>query len=152
MNFYGASKGNLGAAGFGGIFWDLVGTPLQVLFGSIGWDSNNSADLEGLWKGLCLAEAHNYFPLQVEGYSQILVNATTHILMGASTSKVAKSWRLSASFEHIEQWINHHRDVSFKHVKCSGNKIVDLLANKGVYYVDTLFSGPLENINDTSLL
>ena len=103
MNFDGASKGNPGAAGFGGIFRNLAGTPLEVFFVSIGWDSNNSVELEGLQQGLCLAQEHNFFPLEVEGDSQILINATTHILMGASASKVTKIYYLAARFEHIEQ-------------------------------------------------
>lgn len=108
MNFYGAYKGNIGAAGFGGIFRDSVGTPLGIFFGSIGWDSNNSIELEGLLQGLLLAQEHNFFPLEVEGDSQILINATTHLLLGASASKVSKSWCLAARFEQIEQWIKPH--------------------------------------------
>ena len=48
MNIYGASKGNPGAAGFGGIFRDALGKTLKIYFGLIGRDSNNSAELEGL--------------------------------------------------------------------------------------------------------
>ena len=52
MNFDGASKGNPGPAGFGGIFRNSQGDSLAIYYGSIGWDTNNSAELEGLWQGL----------------------------------------------------------------------------------------------------
>jgi hypothetical protein len=48
LNFDGASKGNPGIAGFGGILRNHEGTPMQIYFGNIGWDTNNSAELEGL--------------------------------------------------------------------------------------------------------
>ena len=101
MNFDSASKGNLGEVGSRGIFRDHKGNPLLIFFGSIGWDSNNSAELEGLWKGLCLAQQHNYFPIEIEGDSQILINAANQLLMGAPASKVADSWRLAARLDLI---------------------------------------------------
>ena len=48
LNFDRASKGNPRKAGFGGIFRDHEGLPLLIFFGNIGWDTNNSAELEGL--------------------------------------------------------------------------------------------------------
>lgn len=56
LNFDGASKGNPGRVGYGGIFKDHKGKPLLIFLGSIGWDTNNSAKLEGLWQGLILAQ------------------------------------------------------------------------------------------------
>jgi len=46
LNFGGASKGDPGKAGFGGILRNHTGLPLLVYFGNIGWDTNNSAKLE----------------------------------------------------------------------------------------------------------
>lgn len=50
LNFDGAAKGNLGLAGYGGIFRDVVGSALHIYHGSLGRDTNNTAELEGLWK------------------------------------------------------------------------------------------------------
>eukprot|EP00253_Pinus_taeda_P011523 PITA_11523 len=55
LNFDGASKGNPGQTGYGGVFRDHLGTPHLIYLGSKGWDTNNSAELEGLWQGLTLA-------------------------------------------------------------------------------------------------
>lgn len=61
LNFDGASKGNPGKAGFGGIFRDHKGAPLLTFLGSNGWDTNNSIELEGLWQGLLLAQKNGFF-------------------------------------------------------------------------------------------
>lgn len=45
LNFDGASKGNPGPAGFGGIVRNSRGETQLIYYGSIGWDSNNSAEL-----------------------------------------------------------------------------------------------------------
>lgn len=49
LNFDGASKGNPGKAGYIRAFRDHIGKALLILLGSIGWDTNNSAKLEGVW-------------------------------------------------------------------------------------------------------
>lgn len=51
----GASKGNPGKEGFGGIFKDHKGSHLLIYFRNIGWDTNNLAELEGFWQGLLLS-------------------------------------------------------------------------------------------------
>eukprot|EP00253_Pinus_taeda_P006734 PITA_06734 len=66
LNFDGASKGNPGPAGFGGVIRNHNGALLQIFFGNIGWDTNNSAELEGLWQGLLIARRLNLQPLIVE--------------------------------------------------------------------------------------
>jgi len=49
LNFDGASKGNPGKSGYGGVFRDHKGIPLLTFIGSIGWDTNKLTELEGLW-------------------------------------------------------------------------------------------------------
>eukprot|EP00253_Pinus_taeda_P017519 PITA_17519 len=55
LNFDGASKGNPGITGYGGVIRNSQGIPLKFYFGSIGWNTNNAAELEGLWQGLQIA-------------------------------------------------------------------------------------------------
>lgn len=102
LNFDGASKGNPGNSGFGGIFRDHKGAPLLTFLGSKGWDTNNSAELEGLWQGLILAQDKGFFPLIIEGNSQIIINMVTKILQGSSSRKVSNSWRMEKRLELIE--------------------------------------------------
>ena len=80
FNFYGAFRGNPGQAGFGGIFRNSEGETQVIYYGSIGWDTNNSAELEGLWKGLSLIHHYKFFPIIIEGDSQILINMVNQLL------------------------------------------------------------------------
>ena len=52
LNFDGASRGHPGPVGFGGLCHDHAGRIMMVFLGSIGKDTNNSAELEGLIRGL----------------------------------------------------------------------------------------------------
>lgn len=128
-------------AGFGGILRNHEGTPLQIYFGNIGWDTNNSAELEGLWQGLILTWNLNLQPLVVEGDSQILINMAKHLQNGSQARKIATSWRLEARLEAIEQSLRSNRAISFNHIKREGNKVADLLANIGVENENTLLTG-----------
>ena len=94
LNFDGASKGNPGSAGFGGIIRNHKGEYLLLFYGNIGWDTNNSAELEGLWQGLLLSQHYGFHPLEVEGDSQILIGMANQLLNGTRAHKTANSWRL----------------------------------------------------------
>lgn len=146
LNFDGASKGNPGKAGFGGIFRDHKGSPLLIYLGNIGWDTNNSAELEGLWQGLLIAQHHGFQPLEIEGDSQILINMGKQLLNGAHADKISNSWRLEAKLEAIETILNANRAIIFKHVRWESNKVVDLLANLGVENRHSLLTGALDII------
>lgn len=132
LNFDGASKGNPGNVGFQGIFRDYKGAPLLTFLGSKGWDTNNSAGLEGLWQGLILAQNKGYFSLIIEGNSQIIINMVIKIMQGTSSSKVSNSWRMAKRLELIKIWLFSHRAITLKHIRWEGNKVADLLANIGV--------------------
>jgi len=97
LNFDRASKGNPGMAGYGGILRDHGGKPLPLFFGSIGWDMNNSVELEGLWQGHCLAQRHGFLPIVIEGDSQILINMANQILQG-TYSQSNQQLKISSSF------------------------------------------------------
>ena len=91
MNFDGATKGNPDPAGFGGIFRNAESSVMHIYYGSLGRDSNNVAELEGLWHGICLVEKENIFPLEVEGDSQILIEAVIRILSSTPAENIASS-------------------------------------------------------------
>jgi len=146
LNFDGASKGNPGLAGFGGIIRNHEGEPLILYYGNIGWDTNNSAELEGLWQGLLLAGGHNFHSLEVEGDSQILINMAKNILNGSHAKKIATSWRLEARLEAIELELHRNRAITFTHIKREGNKVADFMANVGVENDHSLITGQLNTI------
>lgn len=146
LNFDGASKGNLGKAGYVGIFRNHAGKPQLIYFGNIGWDTNNSAKTEGLWRGLLLARTHNYHPLEVEGDSQLLINMVKQLHNGSHASKIAMSWRLEARLESIELELLNNRSIIFSNVKRDGKKVADILANVGVESNHALLTGSINII------
>jgi len=125
---------------------------MLVYYGSMGWDTNNSVELVGLWQGMQLHQLHNFFPIEIEGNSQIIINMISKILSGSPPSRVADIWRLMERLELIVEWLQENRAIYLKHTRRSGNKVVDLLAKKGVTNAQTLFAGPLSSVNDRKLL
>lgn len=146
LNFDGASKGNLGSTGYGGLIRNHLGKVLITFFSSTGWNTNNVAELEGLWRGLQIAQKYKHMPLIVEGDSQILINIATKLQQGTSVHKVSSSWRLATRLESLKQWLENHPTISFKHIRREGNKPVDLMANLGVEREKDFFEGPLQSI------
>ena len=78
----------MGEAGFGGIFHDFEGVPLLILYGSIGWDTEKSTEVEGLIQGLKISQENDLFPIEVEDDSRIIINVAKHILYVSSSSKI----------------------------------------------------------------
>jgi len=146
LNFDGASKGNPGSTGYGGVIRNNQGNPLTVFFGSIGWNTNNAAELEGLWRGLNIAQAQRYSPLIVEGDSQIIINMVSKIQQGSDVQKVSSNWRMVTRLELLQQWLRNNKAISFKHIRREGNKLADFLANLGVDRGKEFFEGPLQGI------
>eukprot|EP00253_Pinus_taeda_P036591 PITA_36591 len=131
LNFDGASKGNPGITGYGGVIRNSQGIPLKVYFGSIGWNTNNAAELEGLWQGLQIAHHQNFFPLIAEGDSQIIINMASKIQQGSAAQKVSRSWRMATRLESLQTWLQNNKAISFKHTRREGNKAADFLDNLG---------------------
>ena len=73
LNFYGTSRGNLGAVGYGELCRDSQGRVIFIFLGTIGRDTNNSAELEGMLQGLNCLVRSNSFPAIIEGDSSIMV-------------------------------------------------------------------------------
>lgn len=146
LNFDGASKGNLGQAGYGGAFRGHDGNPIAIFMGSIGWDTNNSAELEGLWRGLILAHRNKLFPLIIEGDSQILIRIAIKLQNGSPVHKVSSSWRMAHRLESLNHWLSQNQSITFNHTKREGNRLADLLANFGVEAKSNHFEGTLDNL------
>eukprot|EP00253_Pinus_taeda_P021755 PITA_21755 len=131
LNFDGASKGNPGITGYGGVIRNSQGIPLKIYFGSIGWNTNNAAELEGLWLGLQIAHHQSFMPLIVEGDSQIIINMASKLQQGSAAQKVSRSWRMATRLESLQTWLKNNKSTSFRHIRREGNKAADFLANLG---------------------
>eukprot|EP00253_Pinus_taeda_P019391 PITA_19391 len=150
LNFDGASKGNPGTTGYGGAIRNHQGKALKVFFGSIGWNTNNAAELEGLWRGLKIAQKQRYSALIVEGDSQIIINMASKIQQGSESQKVSRSWRMVTRLELLQLWLRDNKAIAFKHIRCEGNKLAYFLANLGVDRGKDHFEGSLQgNASET---
>lgn len=67
MNFYGASKGNPGQVGCGGIVRDWGGRYLRIFLFYCGHTSNNMVEFLVLERGLIMATEVGYSKLHIEG-------------------------------------------------------------------------------------
>ena len=144
LNFDGASRGNPGPAGFGGLCRDADGKILFVFLGAIGHDSNNSAELEGLLEGMHCLVRSNSFPAIIEGDSRILIQKARRLAYGRVSGQVATSWRLASRLAELRSLIHNHPAVSFSHVRRDANRVADQLANAGVEGELGTHWGPLE--------
>ena len=73
--FYGASKGNPGRAGGGGIILEPRGKVVIEYYWNIGYNSNNMAEAYGLWKGLKQLKKKEVEEVLVFGDSRIIIQA-----------------------------------------------------------------------------
>ena len=73
--FYGASKGNPGLAGGGGVLLSDENTILVTYAWGLGSMSNNKAEVLALWQGLRQAQERNLDSLVVFGDSKLIIQA-----------------------------------------------------------------------------
>ena len=73
--FYGASKGNPGLAGGGGVLLSDENTILATYVWGLGIMSNNKAEVLALWQGLRQAQERNIDSLVVFGDSKLIIQA-----------------------------------------------------------------------------
>ena len=71
--FDGASKGNLGIAGGGGVIIYPEGNNELEYYWNIGTDTNNMAKAYGLWQGLKQLETLGIDEAIVIGYSRLII-------------------------------------------------------------------------------
>lgn len=77
-------------------------------------------------------QERGFFPLIVEGDSQIIINMASNLMQGSPVYKVSSIWRMATRLELLKQWLTNHQAISFKHIRREGNKLADFLANLGV--------------------
>ena len=96
LNFSGASRGNLGSTPFGGLCRYHDGRIVKVFVGSIGVDTNNSVELEGIICGLKVLIMGGHFPAIIEGESNMLIEIAERMVNGQMSEK---SFSQLASFQ-----------------------------------------------------
>lgn len=131
LNFVGASKGNLGLAGFRGISKDIQGQTKWVYANSGGIMSNNEVELMTHYEGIRIAIPNGYAKLEIEGDSNLAIEMLRKLNNGKNWEQVAKSWRMAKLIQDLEEIIKCIDYRIINHVKRDCNKATDFLANQG---------------------
>jgi ribonuclease HI len=121
--FDGASKGNPGAAGGGGVLLD----PEEIKVFSYSWgideDTNNIAEALALWQGLSQALARNITDLNVFGDSRIVIQALI-------SKNLPSHMRLRQILKKIKLLLTTFHSIQLFHILWELNGEADKEANK----------------------
>ena len=120
--FDGASKGNPGPSGGGGVILFPSGSTRSSYAWGLGVDSNNVAEFYALWQGLRQAIRLNIRKISVFGDSRIVVQAIC-------TKSCPTSLPLKRIFQKILSLAGKFQSISFFHILRHLNSIADLEAN-----------------------
>ncbi|KAL6558441.1 hypothetical protein OROMI_018791 [Orobanche minor] len=121
LNSDGASKGNPGISGAGGVIRDHLGSPCLMFSEFLGERSNNYAELYAIWRGLEFCLQRNFIKVWVE------CDSTLALRMINNRGK--SNWHLHGLL--IKIWtIIDKMEVRFSHIYREGNVIADWLANQ----------------------
>ena len=121
--FNGASKGNPGKAGGGGVVINPRGKVEIEYSWSIGHDSNNMAGAYGLWQGLKQVQKVGADEVVVIGDSMLVIQAM-------SGGRRGKNERMERLLKRIRYMAKRFRKIEFFHVLRELNARVDNAANK----------------------
>jgi len=122
--FDGASKGNPGAAGGGGILLNPDGTTLLRYHWGLGIESNNRAEALALWQGLTLALKRNIQSLTVFGDSRLIIQAMNSL---SNPLQI----HLVRILKKIRSMLVKFQKIPFYHILRQLNYQADLEANLG---------------------
>lgn len=132
LNFDGASRGNPGMAGIGGIIRNHKGDILHIYCKALGEGTNNEMEFAALEQGLRILRDMQNYTAVVEGDSALVISVAKRIYGGTKASKATKHWRLAKVTENIAELISGLRGLVFQAVRHKANVIADHLANHGI--------------------
>jgi ribonuclease HI len=122
--FDGASKGNPGIAGAGGIIYSSEGTTLETFSWGLGQRTNNQAEILSLIKVCQIAKARGHRNLQAFGDSEILIKM---IHSGGQFNDAG----LNKNLQRLRHTLQDFISFNCYHILRDLNKEADALANKG---------------------
>lgn len=116
----------------GGAVQDVTGEIQGIYWGYIGENTNNVVKFKALLAGMDMVMTNGWFPIILEGDSQLILQMAVKLLNGKPVHKVVDNWRMANNLEQLRSLLIVHSEVQIHHVKCKTNKLADLLANHGV--------------------
>eukprot|EP00253_Pinus_taeda_P006677 PITA_06677 len=123
--FDGASKGNPGVAGSGGVLLSPGGFPEMRFHWGLGIETNNRAEALALWQGLTQAIKRNILSLAVFGDSRLIIQAMLR-------PKNPHQIQLASVIRKIRLLLPKFIKISFFHILRNLNSLADNEANLGV--------------------
>ena len=122
--FDGASKGNPGLAGCGGVITEANGIVISRYAWGLGNDTNNKAEFCGLFQGLRIARDKGITNLLVFGDSCLLIQANIK-------KKSPSNIYLTQIFLRIRLLCKGFQSIRFFHILRGLNSLADSAANDG---------------------
>ncbi|GLJ07102.1 hypothetical protein SUGI_0058280 [Cryptomeria japonica] len=124
LNVDEVAKGNPRAAGYGCIVRKDTKDIMGSVSGNMGIDSNNEVEAMALAKGLRFCVDNGFTPVEIEGDSQIIINATKN--------NSTPNWKRHRYLVDIAMHLNQFQNYRISHTLHEANKTTDYLANVGV--------------------
>ena len=139
--FDGASKGNPGQAGGGGIIFDPDGNLHLSFAWGLGLASNNQAEYLALWQGLNQARKLNIQKLFIFGDSRLIIKALR-------SKKMPSDINLVQIHRKILLLLSHFSSSKAHHVLRNLNSLADAEANRGTLLNKSqlIINGDLSNV------
>eukprot|EP00253_Pinus_taeda_P026308 PITA_26308 len=132
INFDGASRGNPGPAGIGGVVRNHGGEILYIYSQALGEATNNEMEFAAMEKGLRILHANQMANVVIEGDSELAITAARRIYHGTPVGRVMKHWRLAQTIENIAILLRKMKGLTFQAIRRKGNAVADHLANVGI--------------------
>ena len=124
MHVDGASKGNPGPAGSGGVLLDYSGKIVLNFSWGLGKNTNNIAEILAIWQGLNQARRLSIKKLAIIGDSRIIIQAL-------NLNKAPNNMGLSHYHRKVITQMKAFEEVKCYHVLRNVNQIPDHEANIG---------------------
>ncbi|KAL0281808.1 UNVERIFIED_CONTAM: putative ribonuclease H protein, partial [Sesamum radiatum] len=121
LNTDGASKGNPGISGAGGILRDHLGRVIFAFQEPLGINTNTQAELSAINRGLQICRDKGFRKIWIE------INAKTIIMLISSPRQGA--WNLQNTLQRIRN-IQSQMTYRISHIFREGNQAADFLANQ----------------------
>lgn len=125
MTFNGASKGNLGKVGCGGVFQEFKGKVILAYMDPISHQTSYFVDVKEVHKEVEISMEKGFFSLTIEGYSKIIIE---HI-KGA----LNLSWLIGTLMDECGILLKDRSLILLYHIFHEVNHLADSLANLGIY-------------------
>jgi ribonuclease HI len=95
---------------------------------NMGYDTNNSAEIWGLIKGIQMEIDHNLTRLIIEGDSRVIIELATKVINGKDPEKITPSWRLLGPLNSLKYLLKPSLTLTTSHIRRSANKVVEQIS------------------------